>query len=62
MSLIERFPTLDPEIAAIFSALPALPRPTTVDGQRQGFEAAIARLQAETKSQLPSGREHTISS
>ena len=57
MSLLNRYPSLDPEIAAILEALPAISPTSTIEGDRQAFQAFTARVQEGIQGRLPSGME-----
>ena len=55
MSLISKFPTLDPQIAALISITPALGTPTTIKDDRDAFDGMIASIVEGTKANRPPG-------
>lgn len=56
MSMSDKFPKLDPEIAALISMMPATTSTTpSVEKERQEVEDEIAAAQENTKAQLPLG-------
>ncbi|KAK7682277.1 hypothetical protein QCA50_014480 [Cerrena zonata] len=61
MSMSDKFPKLDPEIAALLSMMPA-PASTTpnVERARKEFGDAIAAVQENTKAQLPLESEYRL--
>lgn len=60
MSLIDKFPTLDPEIAALIAQTPFPNGTPSVEEERQGLEMAIAQMQKDVKDQLPPGKNLSL--
>lgn len=60
MSLTDKFPTLNPEIAALIAQNPFPSGMSSVEEGRQGMEMAIAQIQKATKDQLPSGQSLSL--
>ena len=56
MSLLERYPNLDPEIALILAALPPMSPPPTTEREREGYNALLANIQEGTKDRSPPGK------